>query len=143
MDELTGTIVAVHPELTTDPVSRQGQIGMVVAADLKNDTISVGFGSPELGHYSADALLVLKDKNQLYKDALLGHKELGPEVFKQMLLINMIQDNRPDHKNMTQAMEMAISSEKVRNASTVSLESALRLDISHQQQEFQTARIGR
>ncbi|PWS32674.1 hypothetical protein [Pedobacter paludis] len=143
MEQLTGTIVAVHPELTTDPVSRQGQIGMVVAADLKNDTISVGFGSPELGHYSSDALLVLKEKNQLYQDALLGHKELGPEVFKQMLFVNMIQDNRPDHKNMVQAMEMAISSETMMKASTVSLESMLALDISNANELGQHARIGR
>ncbi|WP_431293347.1 hypothetical protein [Pedobacter sp. P26] len=143
MEDLTGTLVAVHPQLTTDPVSRQGQIGMVVAADLKNDTISVGFGSPELGHYSSDALLVLKEKNQLYQDALLGHKELGPEVFKQLLFVNMIQDNRPDHKNMIQAMEMAISSEKMMQASTVSLESRLALDISQGQEQVQHARIGR
>ncbi|QDW27277.1 hypothetical protein FFJ24_021580 [Pedobacter sp. KBS0701] len=143
MEELTGTIVAVHPDLTTDPVSRQGQIGMVVATDLKNDTISVGFGSPELGHYSSDALLVLKEKNQLYQDALLGHKELGPEVFKQMLVVNMIQDNRPDHKNMVQAMEIALSSEKMMQASTVSLESKLALDISQAQQQIQYASIGR
>ncbi|ARS41955.1 hypothetical protein CA265_20770 [Sphingobacteriaceae bacterium GW460-11-11-14-LB5] len=143
MEELTGTLVAVHPDLTQDPVSRQGQIGMVVAADLKTDTISVGFGSTELGHYSSDALLVLKDKNELFKDAMVNAKELGPEVFKKMLLINMIQDNRPEHKYMMQAMEMAISSERIMESSMTSLESKLSQQIAQAQQQTQHASIGR
>lgn len=60
-DDLTGTLVLVHPELTEDPVNKQGQMGMIMFAETEKDDIYVTFGKNERALYSSDALLVFKN----------------------------------------------------------------------------------
>jgi len=121
MEELTGQLVAVHPQLTTDPVSRQGQIGVIAMVDLKNDTISVGFGGGRLGRYSSDALLVLKNKNELYQDIMTGVKDMDAKTFHDLLDINMKQE-RSDYGNISTAMKIALENPEVMKRSMISLE---------------------
>lgn len=121
MEELTGRLVVVHPELTVDPVSRQGQIGVIAMADLKSDTISVGFGGGLLGKYSTDALLVLRDKNELYQDIMTGVKEMDINTFKELLDINMKQEYS-DYGHTSAALKIAIENPEVMKRSMISLE---------------------
>lgn len=121
MEELTGQLVVVHPQLTTDPVSRQGRIGVIATADLKNDTISVGFGAGPLGRYSSDALLVLKNKNELYQDIMTGVKDMDAETFKDLLDINMKQE-RSDYGNVSGAMKIALENPEAMKRSMIFLE---------------------
>lgn len=121
MEELTGKLVVVHPQLTTDPVSRQGQIGVIATVDLKSDTIGVGFGAGPLGKYSSDALLVLKNKNELYQDAMTGVKDMDAKTFHDLLDLNMKQE-RSDYLNVSAAMKMAIENPEVMKRSMISLE---------------------
>jgi len=121
MEELTGRLVVVHPQLTTDPVSRQGQIGVIATVDLKNDTIGVGFGGGPLGRYSSDALLVLKDKNELYQDVMTGVKDMDTKTFHDLLDLNMKQE-RSDYVNISAAMKIALDSPEVLKRSMISLE---------------------
>jgi len=121
MEELTGQLVVVHPQLTTDPVSRQGQIGVIATADIKKDTISVGFGSGPIGKYSSDALLVLKDKNELYQDAMTGVKDMDAKTFHDLLELNMKQE-RSGYGNVSAAMKIALDSPEVMKRSMISLE---------------------
>lgn len=135
MEELTGKLVAVNPSLANDPAFRQGQIGIIAMADLKSDTVSVGFSSGEMGRYSSDALLVLKDKRDLYHDIMTGVKDVDVDTFKQLLDINMKQEH-PDYSQQSAAMNIALSSPEVLKRSTVSLEEHLsinlRNDINHE-----------
>jgi hypothetical protein len=52
--------VLVNHQLTDDPVYRQGEIGVITAAILNTDEFFVGFDDGQVGLYSADALLLLK-----------------------------------------------------------------------------------
>lgn len=121
MEELTGQLVVVHPQLTTDPVSRQGQIGVIATADIKNDTISVGFGGGPIGRYSSDALLVLKDKNELYRDIMTGVKDMDAKTFHDLLELNMKQE-RSGYGNLSAAMSIALENPEVMKRSMISLE---------------------
>ncbi len=121
MEELTGKLVVVHPSLTVDPVSRQGQIGVIAIADLKADTISVGFGEGALGKYSTDALLVLKGKNELYQDIMTGVKDMDTSTFKELLNINMKQEY-PDYSHTFAALKIAVENPEVMKRSMISLE---------------------
>jgi hypothetical protein len=121
MEELTGQLVVVHPQLTTDPVSRQGQIGVIATVDIKNDTISVGFGGGPLGRYSSDALLVLKDKNELYQDIMTGVKDMDAKTFHDLLELNMKQE-RSGYGNVSAAMSIALENPEVMKRSMISLE---------------------
>jgi len=121
MEELTGRLVVVHPQLTIDPFFRQGQIGVIAMADLKTDTISVGFGGGPLGKYSTDALFVLKDKNELYLDIMTGVKDMDIETFKDLLDINMKQEYS-DYGHTAAALELALENPKVMKRSMISLE---------------------
>lgn len=121
MEELTGRLVVVHPQLTIDPFFRQGQIGVIAMADLKNDTISVGFGGGPLGKYSSDALFVLKDKNELYRDIMTGVKEMNIETFMDLLDINMKQEYS-DYGHTSAALKIAVENPEVMERSMISLE---------------------
>jgi hypothetical protein len=66
-DELKGTFVLVHSELTDDPAGKQNSIGMITDTDLVNDDIFVSFdGAPAL--YEPDALLVLMPMEQVHQN---------------------------------------------------------------------------
>ncbi|MFF5380441.1 hypothetical protein [Pedobacter suwonensis] len=121
MEELTGQLVLVHPDLIQDPVSRQGQVGVIAMADLKSDTITVGFGGSPLGRYSADALLVLKEKNELYRDIMHDPKSLEADTFKQLLKINMLQEN-PGYGNISDALKIVAGQKELIEHSMISLE---------------------
>jgi len=130
MEELTGKLVAVNPMLANDPIFKQGQIGIIAMADLKTDTVSVGFSSGEMGKYSSDALLVLKDKRDLYQDIMTGVKDMDVDTFKQLLDINMKQEHA-NYIHQSAAMNIALSSPEVLKRSTVSLVEHLSINLSN------------
>ncbi|WP_316761985.1 hypothetical protein [Pedobacter aquatilis] len=127
MQELTGKLVAVNPSLTNDPASRQGQIGIIAMADLQSDTISVGFASGEMGKYSSDSLLLLKDKRELYQDIMTGVKTMDGNTFKLLLDINMKQEYS-DYGHLSAAIKIALENPEALKWSTVSLNHHLSID---------------
>lgn len=126
MEDLTGTWVLVHPELTTDPAKRQGQIGIITSSDLNKDEVRVGFGNTPVALYSTDALLVIKPHNELYRDLLTNVKEMEAQDFKTLLRISMILENGSPPQ-LKDALEMALSSQKTLKFGTVSLQDKLGL----------------
>lgn len=124
MENLTGTVVLVHPELMNDPVNRQGQVGIVASADLANDEVFVGFGKGPLGLYSVDALLALKPHNEIYKHLLNHVQDLDQQDFKTMLRISMLLESGSP-KQIKDAMELAITSYQTLSNSTISLQDKL------------------
>ncbi|MGM9478055.1 hypothetical protein ACS5PU_16630 [Pedobacter sp. GSP4] len=129
MQNLTGSLVLVNPELTSDPVSRQGHVGVIVGADLKSDSIAVGFGTSKLGVYSSDALMVLKDHSKLWEIAMNNHKQMEPDTYKSLLVMSMDLYSG-DLKRMANAIEMAKGSPELMEYSLISLEEKLTMDIS-------------
>lgn len=142
MEDLTGTMVLVHPELTTDPAKRQGQIGMITSADLNNDIIRVGFGNAPVALYSTDALLVLKPHNDLYKDLLTDVKQMEVQDFKTLLRVSMILENGSPNQ-LKQALEMVMANEQTLKYGTVSLQDKLALVMEKEIEVQQQVGVGR
>jgi hypothetical protein len=69
-NELLGTVVLVHPRLSNDPAGRKNQIGIITSAELEQDDITVSFNEKEQALFSSDALLVLRDVDDIKVDAL-------------------------------------------------------------------------
>lgn len=74
----------VNPELTDDPVNKQGQIGFITAAILNSDEFYVGFDEHEVGFYSADALLRFKPSDQIYNHLKQEAQRLAPKDFRDL-----------------------------------------------------------
>ncbi|MGF7079699.1 hypothetical protein [Mucilaginibacter sp. UYCu711] len=107
MDDLTGTLVLVHPQLPSDPASRQGQIGMITSADLVRDDVFVSFGKGEQALYATNALLVLKEPDKLYRELISNFKELEKNNFKTLFQINLLQQHSTS-KQIKTGMELAL-----------------------------------
>ena len=67
MDDLKGTPVLVHPELSYDPAGKQNQVGVISKADLMNDDVFVSFNG-ELALYPAEALFVLLPNEEIHQN---------------------------------------------------------------------------
>jgi hypothetical protein len=123
-DDLTGSLVLVHPELQDDKAKKQNQIGMITHADLENDNVIVSFGKGEQALYSTDALLTLKPANDIYRDLLSNNKELNKADFKALFQISLLQEYGSSTQTKT-AMELAMKNDTLRNFSMVTLEDSL------------------
>jgi hypothetical protein len=66
-DSLNGKIVLVHPDLPEDPAGRQNQAGRIIRANLQADDIYVDFKDGKPALYATNALLVLKDPDEIYR----------------------------------------------------------------------------
>lgn len=92
-DELTGTLVLVHPDLTDDPARRQGEIGIITGADLDNDDIFVSFGKGEQALYSTDALLIFKPADVIYGLLMNDARKASQSDFKALFQVNLMQQH--------------------------------------------------
>lgn len=125
-EELTGTLVLVHPQLPA-PAGKSGHVGIITGADLNNGDIHVSFGRNGRGLYGTDALLLLKPPDQL-KDLLQNRKhELSAPDYKALFQIALLQEFKPSTANIKSAMSLALQNETVLNHSMHSLEEQLGL----------------
>ena len=92
-DELTGTLVLVHPGLRDFSTSNNCLIGMITADDLTRDIIYVSFGMSEQTMYTAEALLTLRRSNLIYSDMMRNSTKLDTLDFKDIFKICMLLDS--------------------------------------------------
>jgi len=142
MDNLTGHLVLVHPNLTKDPVHHQGEVGIITSTDLAKDEIYVGFGTNQLGLYAAHALLVLKPHQELYEDILVNIKKMDTPDFKTLMEITILQE-RNSVNFLRDAMELAMTNERTLSYSTISLQDKLDLAREESQTQQQSGGLGR
>lgn len=134
-EDLTGTLVLVHPELKDDPVQKQGQTGMLLYADTEKDNIYVAFGKGEQALYSSDALLVFKQPQEIYQELMTNTRELPVSDMKALYRIGMLLDNRTS-EGAKEAMKIAAENPGVQGRAMVTLQEKLGLDVDiHQSQE--------
>ena len=133
-DELTGMLVLVHPELTQDPANNQGKIGIITGAELEQDDVYVSFGKGEQALYSTDALLVFKPEKDLYTTIMTDAREAGPDVFKTLFQINLMQQHGTTSV-MKKAMEMVADNKILRDLSMDTLENRLANQLQQQQDQ--------
>jgi hypothetical protein len=123
-NELTGTLVLVHPELTEDPAMRQGQIGIITGADLENDDVFVSFGKGERALYSTDALLVFKPTEEVYNLLMNDARKASQEDFKTLFQVNLMQQHGISGL-VRKAMDLVSGNKVVRDFSMDTLENQL------------------
>ncbi|WPU96455.1 hypothetical protein SNE25_13085 [Mucilaginibacter sabulilitoris] len=125
-DELSGTLVLVHPQLLTDPAEKKNQIGIIASAEIENDNVVVSFGSEGQALFSADALLVLKKPGSIHFDTLRDHLKMNTQDFKDLLKVGMLANSNltKDHR---QAIEISRDNPVVLEYSMASLEEELGL----------------
>jgi hypothetical protein len=126
-EELTGTLVLVHPDLKNDPAGKWGEIGVITGADLKNDDIYVGFGRNGQGVYGSDALLIMKPPATIYKQLEEQKANLNTNDYKALFQIALLLEYQSSSANIKNAIGLALKSDVVRNQSMQSLEDALGL----------------
>lgn len=141
-EDLTGTLVLVHPELKEDPVKKQGQIGMLMYADQENDNMYVTFGQNERALYSSDALLVFRNPNDLYRELLSDTQQIPIPEFKALMRINMLLDRAtgPDTKA---AMQLVAENHGTISRAMMSLQDKLGIAIAPEMAEQASLSRGR
>ena len=126
-EELTGTIVLIHPELTTDPARKAGQVGVINDYDADLDIVYVGFGRNGQGVYGSDAVLMIRPAAQLRETLEQRKLDMRIDDYKAIFQISLLQELRPSIANIKTAMSLALQSETVRTHSMYSLEDKLGL----------------
>ena len=125
-DELSGTLVLVHPKLLHDPVEKKNQIGIIASPEIENDNVIVSFGNEGQALFSADALLVLKKPGSIHFDTMQDHLKMNAQDFKDLLRVGMLANSNltKDHR---QAIEISRDNPVVLEYSMASLEEELGL----------------
>jgi len=135
-DELTGILVAIHPDTSFDPANMQGKIGIITSADLEADDFYVSFGKGEQARYPSGTLLVLREGSEIYQDLLTRHKELEKQDFKNLFEINLLQQ-KGSAKSIKDAMNIALKSDTLLTYGMTTLQDKLGIeagiDISQEQ----------
>lgn len=90
-NELHGTLVLVHPGLENDPARGQGKVGILTYVDSQNE-IYVKFADQKEGHYSPNALLQLKDRNELFPALMKDASAMDLKDYKDLYKISILQD---------------------------------------------------
>ena len=126
-DDLIGQTVMVNPVLWDDPANRMGEIGTITQADSNRDDFYVRFSDKQNALYSADALLVLKNPEQLYTYMENHSATLPAETLKDFHSLALLQEHGTP-KNLKTAFELAQSNDQLTLNGMVSLEERLGLD---------------
>ncbi len=130
-DELTGTIVLVHPDLTKDPAGRPGEVGVITGLDQHGDNAYVSFGKSGQLIYGLDALLVPRSPAEIQEILSKHHSKLSVADHTALFRIALLQDYKPSTVNIKTAFSLALQSETVRKYGMQSVQEAFNL-----QQEY-------
>ena len=122
--------VLVNPRLTEDPVFRQGQVGVITAAILNTDEFIVGFDDSQVGLYSANALLLLKQPESIYEYMHQNAPSLSVDDFKALKNIALLLDYGTK-SYMRTAMELVQKNENILDAATTGLDEFIGLNQSY------------
>lgn len=93
MHELTDKLVLVHPELTIDPILKQGQTGIITHVIHDTDEVYVKFEDAVSGLYSADALLVVRPLPDLIVNLRAGISTMDRADALALLNIYLLQQS--------------------------------------------------
>ena len=142
MKDLIDKPVLVHPNLTTDPADRQGQLGTVSHVSYDNEVIEVSFADGHKSLYATDALLVLKPHSELFREMMDALKQMGPQDFKTLLRISMILENGTPRQQY-EALDLALVNEEVLRFATTNLSSRLELSLPNERDRLWEKGAGR
>ena len=125
MEELSGMLVMVNPELSDNWPSR-GQIGFIASIDEKRQAVMVGFGSLEMYAFPPEALMVIRAKQDLYKVLMDQPSGIETADFKVLMRVNLLQESG-SQKDILKALEMLKESPGARSNGMETLQNVLDL----------------
>jgi hypothetical protein len=128
--DLLGTLVLVHPDLENHPAGREGDIGIVAYVDSRQSEIYLRFTDYAEAVYPADALFMLKQKEQLFPGGPAAVAADTLENYKDLYKIGVLQDMGRS-TDIWRALEIARDNPAIRAASLVSVEESLGLHHNH------------
>jgi hypothetical protein len=139
MHELIDTTVMVHPELTFDPVMKQGHTGTITNIIHENDEIYVKFENGVFGLYGSDALLVLRPGPDLIAN-LRGGVETMPRADVLCLLNIYLLQQSGRNEDINEALSLAAFSEVLWSKALMPLNEWIDLGLSNDHD--QTSNLG-
>lgn len=123
-DELTGTLVLIHPELEFDPAGRRNEIGIIVNSDLDNDHILVSFQDNTYDLFTSDALLLLLPDEDIHRNlAEMDHHSPWEDI-KSLTQIDLVLRYGTGDKHF-KALELARNNKNVQSLCLQTLENKL------------------
>lgn len=107
----------VHPNLTQDPVSMQGNMGRISHVDFESETIYVNFRKPAVGAYDPNALLMLIPGEILADKLRTDHQEnaLNGKELVELLDIYLLNASM-EPKDKYDALDRAMGNENIMKA---------------------------
>jgi hypothetical protein len=127
-NELRGTMVLIHPDLTRDPAGKSGEVGVVTGYEPENDNVYVGFGKGGQGLYGTDAVLVLRNGPAIFDEFAQQKPYMSADDAGIVFKIGLFQDASPSPGNTVIALELAAKNPVVRQMVTRSLEHQLGIE---------------
>ncbi|MCC8407699.1 hypothetical protein LJ707_02080 [Mucilaginibacter sp. UR6-1] len=128
--ELLGTLVLVHPNLENHPAGREGDIGIVAYVDEPQNEIYLRFTDEAEAVYPADALFLLKEREQIFSRESGGTNAATLNDYKDLFKIATLQDLGRS-TDIWNALEIARDNPAIWPASLVSVQETL--GIKHNQ----------
>lgn len=128
LNELRGTMVLIHPDLTHDPAGKSGQLGVITGYEPDNDNVFVGFGKAGQGLYGTDAVLALRDGPAILADLAEQKKYMSVDDVGTVFKIGMFEEVSSTPTNTRIALEFAKNNAAVRQMVTRSLEHLLGIE---------------
>ncbi|MBL4675543.1 MAG: hypothetical protein JKY70_04960 [Mucilaginibacter sp.] len=141
-EDLTGILVLVNPALKDDPVSKQGQTGLLLYLDPEKDDAYVAFGKGEQALYSSDALLVFKTPQEIYQELMTHTRELPVADMKALYRIGMLLDDHTS-EGIKEAMKIAAENPAIQDRALTTLQEKLGLDVEIRQAQSHTVQQSR
>jgi hypothetical protein len=128
-ENLIGTLALVHPELVRDPAGQQGRVGVVTYVGKENHEIYMSFPGNGEGVYNGNAVLRLKDKNEILEALVNEGDHMELDDFKALYKITMLQDRNTSTRTLS-ALEIARDNPNIWNKTleNVSTTQNLRLE---------------
>lgn len=123
-DELAGLLVLVHPNLVYDPADKRNHIGIIASAEPEKNNVMVTFGKDGQALFSTDALLVLKNPNEIHFEAVKDATKMDVRDFKQTLEVSLLASS-PLIKDRRLAVEMSRDNPNIHQYSMATLEDEL------------------
>jgi len=110
-------LVLAHGRTAEDEL----KIGMISSIDAAQGRAKIAFGDFSSANLPAPDILVLKDKNQLYRDLLTSASVMETADFKAVFKVSMLQD-RPGSAALMEALELLKDRPGALQLATVSLQ---------------------
>lgn len=126
-----GTTVMVHPDLTTDPVNMQGQMGTINHVLYEDCSAYVKFKHQMIGLYGTDALLMLVPPEIVVDKLRTDVREMdmdASEVVDILEIYTLHETGKPELQQ--EALNSAVTHNKISRAIVFSVEDWIEFQIN-------------